>query len=146
MTKRRARIMLVEDSEADQVIVQRALEDGRIACDLHIASHGEQALQILRGESPYENELDRLPDLIMMDINMPVMDGKEALQEIRQDEKLRHIPVIMLTTSSRDKDVLESYQLGVNAYLTKPVEDATFVEVVRQLENFWFELVVLPTQ
>lgn len=132
--------MLVEDNISDQVMVERALEDGKIACDLIIFSNGQKALESLKAMVL----LDTLPDLILMDINMPVMDGKQTLQEIRTDAELKHLPVVMLTTSNRDKDVLESYRLGVNAYLTKPVLDSEFIKTVQQLENFWFELCVLP--
>lgn len=135
-----ANIMLVEDNKSDQVMVERALEDGRIACELSILNDGRQALEKLQELV----ELNQLPDLILMDINMPLMDGKQTLQAIRATPSLKHLPVVMLTTSNRDKDVLESYQLGVNAYLTKPVLDSSFIKTIRQLENFWFELVVLP--
>ena len=145
MTRRQAKILLVEDSYSDQLAVERALEDGRIECDLHVAKNGREALKMLLKESPYENEFQMLPDLIMMDINMPVMNGKDALQKIRSEPSIRHLPVIMLTTSKRDKDVMESYRLGVNAYLTKPVDDEKFLEVIRHIETFWFELVVLPS-
>jgi len=138
--RRKAHIMLVEDNKSDQVMVERALEDGRIACELSIFNDGRQALEKLQELV----ELDQLPDLILMDINMPLMDGKQTLQAIRAEPLLKHLPVVMLTTSNRDKDVLESYQLGVNAYLTKPVLDSSFIKTIRQLENFWFELVVLP--
>lgn len=138
--KRKAQIMLVEDNTSDQVMVERALEDGKIACDLTIMSNGQKALESLKAMVV----LDTLPDLILMDINMPVMDGKQTLQEIRADAELKHLPVVMLTTSNRDKDILESYRLGVNAYLTKPVLDSEFIKTIQQLENFWFELVVLP--
>jgi CheY-like chemotaxis protein len=140
--RRKAHIMLVEDNVSDQVMVQRALEDGRIACDLTILPNGQKALESLNALALQ----DDLPDLILMDINMPVMDGKQTLQEIRSSADLKHLPVVMLTTSNRDKDVLESYRLGVNAYLTKPVLDSDFINAVRQLENFWFELVILPSK
>lgn len=138
--KRKAYIMLVEDNISDQVMVERALEDGKIACDLIILSNGEKALKSLKAMLVS----DTLPDLILMDINMPVMDGKQTLQEIRANDELKHLPVVMLTTSNRDKDILESYRLGVNAYLTKPVLNSEFIKAIQQLENFWFELCVLP--
>ncbi|AEP31451.1 response regulator receiver protein [Glaciecola nitratireducens FR1064] len=134
--------MLVEDNHSDQVMVERALEDGKIACDLTILPNGQKALESLRDMLLS----DSLPDLVLMDINMPVMDGKQTLQEIRADLELKHLPVVMLTTSNREKDVIESYRLGVNAYLTKPVLDSQFIKTIQQLENFWFELVVLPNK
>jgi len=138
--RKKAHIMLVEDNISDQVMVERALEDGKIACDLSILNNGRQALDKLHEMV----KLEQLPDLVLMDINMPLMDGKQTLQAIRATASLRHLPIVMLTTSNRDKDVLESYQLGVNAYLTKPVLESAFIHTIRQLENFWFELVVLP--
>ncbi|WP_049786948.1 response regulator [Brumicola nitratireducens] len=142
MMRRKAHIMLVEDNHSDQVMVERALEDGKIACDLTILPNGQKALESLRDMLLS----DSLPDLVLMDINMPVMDGKQTLQEIRADLELKHLPVVMLTTSNREKDVIESYRLGVNAYLTKPVLDSQFIKTIQQLENFWFELVVLPNK
>jgi len=142
MMRRKAHIMLVEDNHSDQVMVERALEDGKIACDLTILPNGQKALESLRDMLLS----DSLPDLVLMDINMPVMDGKQTLQEIRSDLELKHLPVVMLTTSNREKDVIESYRLGVNAYLTKPVLDSEFIKTIQQLENFWFELVVLPNK
>lgn len=146
MNRKSAVVLLVEDSPADQVIVQRALEDGRVKCRLLIVDNGLIALKLLRGEPPYEDRTTYpMPDLILLDVNMPVMDGKEALREIRQDPTIKHLPVVILTTSSREKDVIESYRLGVNAYLTKPVDETAFMETILQIERFWFELVTLPT-
>lgn len=139
--KKQASIILVEDNKADQMIIERALEDGKISCNLNIAQHGQEALDYMLSLT----NINQLPDLILMDINMPVLDGKQTLKQIRSHERLKHIPVIMLTTSNREKDVLESYQLGVNAYLTKPIEHDAFMHTVRQIEHFWFDLVVLPT-
>ncbi len=145
MKKRRAVILLVEDCQADQVIVQRALEDGRVDCTLMIVDNGQEALNLLQGKPPYHAQ-EEYPDLVLMDMNMPIMDGRETLQRIRSCEALKHIPVIMLTTSSRDKDILDSYKLGVNAFLVKPVNEMDFVHAVIQLEQFWFELVTLPNR
>lgn len=132
--------MLVDDNKSDQVAIERALEDGKIACRLSVYSDGRSALQKL-----HEMVIAKdLPDLILMDINMPILNGKQTLEAIRNETTLKHLPVVMLTTSNRDKDVIESYRLGVNAYLTKPVADIDFMNTIRQLENFWFELVVLP--
>ncbi|MGB3727164.1 MAG: response regulator [Glaciecola sp.] len=138
--KKPAQILLVEDSKSDQVMVQRALEDGRIRCELVIANNGNEALKMLTDSAQYK----ALPHLILMDINMPIMDGKQTLKAIRDNQQISHIPVIMLTTSSREKDVMESYQLGVNAYLTKPIVDADFLKIISRIEDFWLEIVVLP--
>lgn len=142
MTTRRAKLFVVDDSKADQTIIARAITDASIKCELTVRENGAEALDYLNNLVCRDATL--LPDLVLMDINMPVMDGKEALAKIRQAPQLKHLPVVMLTTSNRDKDVLESYQLGVNAYLTKPVEKHAFIDVIRQLENFWFDLVTLP--
>lgn len=141
---KKARILVVEDSEADQIIIQRAFDKGKINCHLHMCENGEVALSFLRETLAAVDEA--LPDLILMDINMPVMDGKRTLEHIREDVQLKHLPVIMLTTSSAEKDVLESYQLGVNAYLTKPLSHSDFVDAIQKLENFWLDLVTLPPQ
>lgn len=140
MKKQKATIMLVDDSKADQTMVARAFEDGAIDVDLIIANNGQEALDILHNQTDHQTE----PHLILLDINMPVMGGIGTLQRIRADSKIKHIPVVMLTTSSRDKDIVESYKIGVNAYLTKPIGHIEFINVIQQLESFWFELVVLP--
>ncbi|MGQ8366852.1 response regulator [Glaciecola sp. 1036] len=137
----KASVLLVEDSVSDQVMVERALEDSRICCNLTIANNGVEALEMLTHQSDEKT----LPNLVLMDINMPAMDGKQTLKAIRQSPNLRHIPVIMLTTSDAERDVLESYQLGVNAYLTKPILAHDFINKIREIESFWFELVVLPS-
>jgi two-component system response regulator len=140
--KKQANILLVEDNKADQTIIERALEDGKISCLLTIAHNGQEALDQIEALK----KVNDLPDLILMDINMPIMDGKQTLKKIRSDDSIKHIPIIMLTTSTRDKDVMESYQLGVNAYLSKPIENDDFMHTIRQIENFWFDLVVLPKE
>lgn len=145
MSSRNANVLLVEDSDADCVIVQRALEDAKIQCDLATAPNGAVALARLRGATldPHGQPFP-LPDLILLDINMPLMNGFETLTAIRNDRRLVHLPVVMLTTSDRDRDVFESYRLGVNAYLTKPVDELAFMQIITELENFWFRLVTLP--
>lgn len=142
MNRKRAYVLLVEDSKPDQVIIKRTFEDGEIACDIHLCDNGEQALAHLN-ECKLNPE-QAFPDLILMDINMPVMDGREALKRIRSDEELKHIPIIMLTTSSREKDVLDSYANGVNAFITKPLNPTDFISVVQKLEYFWFKIATLP--
>ncbi len=145
MERKRAVVLLVEDSPADQVIVQRAFEDGRVDCTLLLADNGAIALDMLQSNPPYTDKKKYpCPDLLLLDINMPVMDGRQTLRRIRENPVLCHLPVIMLTTSARDKDVIDSYRLGVNAYLTKPVDEKAFAKAVIQLENFWFELITLP--
>lgn len=142
---KRAVVLLVEDSPSDQVAVERALEDGKVKCRLITVENGIEAIKLLHGKPPYDDqEQYPKPDIVLMDINMPLMDGKQALIAIRQDPALQHIPVIMLTTSSHDRDVFDSYRLGVNAYITKPVDEKAFINALVTLENFWLELVTLP--
>lgn len=138
---KRVVILLVEDSPADQLTIERALEDGRVQCDLFVSENGAQALEWLHHG---DRATHPKPDIILMDINMPVMDGLTALKKIRADAKLKKIPVIMLTTSDSEHDVDGSYTEGANAYITKPVSELDFVEAVVKLEKFWFELVTLP--
>jgi CheY-like chemotaxis protein len=134
-------ILLVDDSLADQLTVERALEDGRVKCELHTVDNGELAMEWLR-----QNDATKYPkpDLILLDINMPVMDGIATLKSIRADELLKNTPVIMLTTSDSEHDVDGSYSQGANAYITKPVSEQGFVNAVIKLGKFWFELVTLP--
>ncbi len=137
-----ATILLIDDSESDQIIVRRAIEDGKVRCNLIIANNGREGLDILIGSGNTSDQ--SMPDLVLLDINMPVMDGHETLKHIRSDDKYKHMPVVMLTTSSREQDIIESYRLGVNAYITKPVIIESFVAAICQLEEFWFDLVRLP--
>lgn len=143
--RRQAVVLLVEDSPADQLTVQRAIEDGRVQCNLLTVENGVQALSLLRNEALYaDNAQYPRPDLILMDINMPVMDGITALNNIRNDAALRNIPVVMLTTSDAPSDVEASYTDGANAFVTKPVKNQDFIEAIQKLDHFWFQLVTLP--
>lgn len=137
-------LLLIEDGEADQQLVARALRSAKIKTDLYIVDNGEDGLAFLRGDDEHGN--NPRPDLILLDLNLPRIDGKQVLREIRADEKLKDIPVVMLTTSAEEHDITESYRLGVNAYITKPVEVQDFMESVRKLEEFWFDLVMLPSR
>ncbi len=140
-----ANILLVDDSPADQLSVSRALEDGGVQCNLTTVDNGMKAIQLLQGEGVYDDRtIYPFPDLILMDINMPIMNGKEALKIIRESESFKNIPVVILTTSNSSEDVKESYNIGANAYITKPVEHEDFVMTLVKLEIFWFNLVALP--
>lgn len=140
-----AKILLVEDNPADQEITKRALKDSKIDNGLYITEDGVEAMEYLERKGKYADPNNSpTPDLVLLDINMPRMDGKEVLQQIRKNQDLKHIPVVMLTTSDQEKDIFESYQLGVNAYITKPVDFKKFSDVMRQLKNFWFNIAVLP--
>ncbi|MEN8121552.1 MAG: response regulator [Bacteroidota bacterium] len=138
-------VLLVEDNPADQQLTIRAFRKGRVNTNLQIASDGVVAMEYLRGEGKYhDRKTHPIPDLILLDINMPRKDGKQVLKEIREDKTLKIIPVVMLTTSDQEKDVVDSYNLGVNAYISKPVRINEFLEVVNKLEDFWFSLNTMP--
>lgn len=135
-------ILLIEDNPADVGLVEEAFEEGRLLVDLHVAEDGAVGLQFLRREGAFTNA--RRPDLIMLDLNLPKKDGREVLQEIKDDPGLQHIPVIVLTTSDDEADVLRAYGLHANCYLTKPVELDEFLRKVRSLQDFWVTVVRLP--
>ena len=138
-------ILVADDSESDRDIIERAIRKGRMHCTLKKVGDGEQLLQYLQRQPPFNDEqLYPWPDLVLLDINMPRLNGKEALRQLRQLPACKLLPVVILTTSSREKDVLESYKLGVNGYITKPIESKDFINVVLQLETFWLELAVRP--
>lgn len=135
-------ILLVEDSPGDVRLTQEALAEGKIRTNLHVAGDGEQALQFLRREEPFAAA--PRPDLIMLDLNLPRVDGREVLATIKADSSLRLIPVVVLTTSSADEDIHRVYGLNANCYITKPVDYEQFIRVVRSIEDFWLTVVRLP--
>lgn len=142
---RNAVILLVEDDPDDQEMTRRALRGSKLKNDLRIASDGEEALDYLKRRGAYLQPKDApRPDLILLDLNMPKLDGRAVLKEIKSDPQLRRIAVVVLTTSSQEEDILRSYDLGVNSYITKPVRMDGFVKAIRDLEEYWFNLVVLP--
>lgn len=133
-------ILLVEDNPADIRLTQEVFRDCKMANRLRVARDGLEAMDMLRGASGD----GVMPDLILLDLNMPRMDGREVLDELKKDARLKTIPVIVLTTSDAEQDILRSYQLGTNAYITKPVDLGQFVRVVRSIEDFWLAVVKLP--
>ncbi len=135
-------ILLVEDNPGDVRLTQEALADAKVANEMHVASDGIDALAWLRREGKFVDA--PRPDLILLDLNMPRMDGREVLAEIKKDSALKSIPVVVLTTSDADEDILKSYELHANCYITKPVDFEQFVKVVQTIENFWLTLVKLP--
>jgi two-component system, chemotaxis family, response regulator Rcp1 len=135
-------ILLVEDSEADVRLTQEVLMDSKIHNNLIVAINGEEALDCLRKQGKYKNSAR--PDLILLDLNLPVKDGREVLAEIKEDPDLRAIPVVILTTSKAEEDILKTYKLHANCYITKPVDLEQFVTVVRYIEDFWLAIVKLP--
>ncbi len=142
MTSRPIEILLCEDNPADVRLTVEALKDGKILNNLTVAEDGVVALEVLRKEG--EHAAAPRPDLILLDLNMPRMDGREVLQQIKQDEQLRRIPVVVLTTSTDDEDVLRSYDLHANCYIAKPVDLEQFLRVVKTIEDFWLSVVCLP--
>lgn len=135
-------ILLAEDNPGDVMLTRKALEQGKLANNLHVTTDGVDALEFLRQEGEYEDA--PRPDLILLDLNMPRKDGQEVLEELRGDDELRRIPVVVLTSSESEEDIVRSYELNANAYLTKPVDFDGFVEIVNRLENFWFQVVKFP--
>jgi CheY-like chemotaxis protein len=135
-------ILLVEDDPGDVLMTREAFEHHKIRNALHVVSDGVEALQFLRRERPFADA--PRPGLILLDLNLPRKDGREVLGEIKQDPALRTIPVVVLTTSEAEEDILRSYDLHANAYVTKPVDFEKFVEVVRQIDDFWVTVVQLP--
>jgi two-component system response regulator len=140
--QRLAQVLLVEDNPGDVRLTREAFKDSQIVNELFVVGDGVQALEYLRGENGYAHAPK--PDLILLDLNLPKKDGREVLAEIKNDVRLGYIPVVVLTTSSAEQDVLRSYELAANCYVTKPIEFDQFVEVVRSIHNFWFSTVTLP--
>lgn len=141
-TSRPVEILLVEDNPGDARLTREALREGKIHNNLHHVRDGVEALAFLRREGAYDKA--PAPDLILLDLNLPRKDGREVLNELKQDPVLRLIPVVVLTTSEAEEDVLRSYQLHANCYITKPVELEKFIAIVRSIENFWLAIVTLP--
>lgn len=139
-------ILLMADDDMDDCLLARdALNESRLLNTLHFAHDGEQLLAYLRHEGDYASPgSSPRPDLILLDLNMPRMDGREALAAMRADPALRSIPIIVLTTSKADEDIIRSYNLGANAFITKPVTFAGLVDVMKSLGQYWFEIVELP--
>jgi CheY-like chemotaxis protein len=135
-------VLLVEDDPGDVLMTREAFAEHKVGNRLSVVSDGVEALAYLRNEEPYPDAVR--PDLILLDLNLPRRDGKQVLQEIKDDESLRQIPVVVLTTSQRDEDILRSYQLHANAYVTKPVDFEQFIKVVRQIDDFFVSVVKLP--
>jgi CheY-like chemotaxis protein len=135
-------VLLVEDDPGDVLMTQEAFEEHKVRNHLTVVSDGAEALSYLRREGRYADAVR--PDLILLDLNLPRRDGREVLEEIKQDELLGRIPVVVLTTSSADEDIMRSYQLHANAYVTKPVDFDRFIAVIRQIDEFFVSVVKLP--
>lgn len=142
MTIRPARVLLVEDNADDVELTLEALNDSRVKMDVDVVTDGLTAMQYLRREGAYSDSVR--PDLVLLDLNLPGMDGREVLKAIREDEALTDIPVVVLTTSKDEQDILKAYRLHANCYITKPVDFLQFTDIVRKIEGFWLQLVRLP--
>jgi CheY-like chemotaxis protein len=139
-----APILLVEDNPGDVRLTKEAFKQGRIENDLSVVSTGAEALDFLSRRGEYADA--PRPDLILLDLNLPGKDGEDVLEDLRDDPQLRSIPVIVLTSSRAEEDIVRSYELHANAYLTKPVDPDEFIETVRAFEKFWFSVVRLPPE
>jgi chemotaxis family two-component system response regulator Rcp1 len=136
-------ILLVEDNPGDVRLTVEALKEGKLRNHMSVVGDGEAALSYLRKEVGYEDAVR--PDLVLLDLNLPSKDGREVLADMKSDPDLRRIPVVVLTTSEAEEDILKTYNLHANCYITKPVDLDQFITVVRSIEAFWFSVVSLPT-
>ena len=137
-------ILLVEDNPGDVCLIQEALKETKVINNLHVIGDGEEALSFLNKKGKY-SEIES-PDLILLDLNLPGKNGSEVLTEVKADEKLKHIPIVILTSSKADKDIIKSYKLHANCYITKPIDIAQFFNVIKSIENFWLTVVKLPSK
>ena len=138
-------ILLADDDADDRLLTRDALAESRLANDLRFVEDGEELMQYLRRSGAYADpDVSPRPGLILLDLNMPRKDGREALREIKSDPNLRHIPIVVLTTSKAEEDIYRTYDLGVNSFITKPVTFDGLVNVMRGLGRYWFEIVELP--
>ncbi len=139
---RPAEILLVEDNENDVMLMEHGFRKSRLVVNLHRARDGEECMDFLRKRGPFANA--PMPDLVLLDLNMPRMDGREVLAELVKDETLRHLPVVILTTSSEEREILDMYKLRCSSYIVKPVDFEQFLRVIQLVSDYWFTVVVLP--
>lgn len=137
-------ILLVEDNPGDADLVVEVLEDSRVRNELSIVEDGEEAMDFLYKNGKFSDS--QRPDLILLDLNLPKMDGREVLEKIKSDSEFRRIPIVVLTTSKAEEDILRSYDLHANAYIAKPVDINQFINVIRIFEDFWLDIVKLPVK
>ncbi|MCG6136830.1 MAG: response regulator [Nostoc sp. LLA-1] len=137
-------VLLVEDNPGDAQLTRIALEDSKISINLNVVEDGVEAMAFLRKEDKYIKVPH--PDIVLLDLNLPRKDGREVLAEIKADQHLRRIPVVVLTTSQSEEDILKAYNLSANCFITKPVDFDQFVKIVKSIENFWFAIVKLPPE
>lgn len=136
-------ILLIEDNPGDVRLTQEAFKEGCIEINLDVTMDGVEAIKFLKKETPYNQAVT--PDLILLDLNLPKKDGREVLHEIKTDHNLKRIPVVVLTTSNAQQDILKSYNLHVNCYVNKPVDFDKFFDIIQKIENFWLSTAILPT-
>ncbi len=144
MNEKIVHILLVEDNPGDARLTKEVFSECKVKNTLDVVENGEEALLFLRKKGKYENAVT--PDLILLDLNLPKKSGQEVLADIKSDEELKKIPVVVLTTSEAEKDILKTYNLNANCYINKPVDFEQFVEIVKLIENFWLTVVKLPTR
>lgn len=137
-------ILLVEDNPGDANLTKKALADSKVHNNMHVAEDGEEALAFLRQEGEFSGA--RRPDLILLDLNLPKTSGHEVLQEIKDDETLSTIPVVVLSSSSAEEDIIKTYKLHASCYVSKPVDLTQFMKVVKSIDEFWFSIVRLPSK
>jgi CheY-like chemotaxis protein len=143
--KKSAIILLAEDDPGDQKLTRKAFKDGKIDNTLYIVENGEEALDYLLRRGKYKDPASSpRPDLFLLDLNMPKIDGRQVLEEIKNNPDCPNVPTVVLTTSKQEEDIIRTYDLGVKSYITKPVDFGSFVDAVQTLGKYWFQLVVLP--
>ncbi len=140
---RAVNILLIEDNPGDVRLTQEAFKESKVAITLSVTMDGVEAIKFLKKEDQYSNE--QTPDLILLDLNLPKRDGREVLQEIKTDDQLKRIPVVVLTTSNAEQDILKSYNLHVNCYINKPVDFDKFFDIIQKIEDFWLTTAILPS-
>lgn len=141
-----AEILLVEDNEGDVELTREALKDSKLVNNLHVTTDGEEALDFLYKRNGYESDPPPTPDLVLLDLNLPKISGHQVLKEIKNDNDLNRIPVVVLTSSEAEEDIVKSYDLNANCFVTKPLNFERFQEMVESLKEFWFSIVRLPDE
>ena len=138
-------ILMADDDEDDRLMTKEALEEAKVFNDLRFAEDGEELMDYLYHRGKFSDPVSSpMPGMILLDLNMPRKDGREALREIKEDPELRHIPIVIMTTSKEQEDIYKTYNLGVNSFISKPVSFDSLVEIMRALTHYWFEIVKLP--
>ncbi len=136
-------ILLIEDNPGDVRLTQEAFKEGKMDVNLELVMDGVETIKFLKKESPYEEVVT--PDLILLDLNLPKKDGREVLEYIKSEPNLKRIPVVVLTTSNAEQDIIKSYNLHVNCYINKPVDFDKFFDIIQRIEDFWLRTAILPT-